>query len=418
RAAGDRPVSGPDAEHAAGDPTGDPAYRLAEATVNETAGIRVHGTIRTRVRGSLRELAGARGVTPLALARDLGADAPAVEALVEAATVQESWWFRDPAQMAVVADLEAQWGAVGHLWCAGCAHGQDPYSLAIALDEVGLTRWRVLATDIDQAALARTRTAAYSGRELRGLSPAHRERFFEPDGLQWTVRPMIRRRVAVLHHNLATEPSPLGARWPVIFCRNVLMYFDAEHRSRTAQLLVDALAPGGWLFLGSAESLWRVHDDLELVRMGAGLAHRRRVRPPRAIGGSAPAVAAEPRRATAGRPDAWGDGEGVERELAALRSAGLAAFRGGDLRRAVRDLRRAAYLSASDAVDHFHLGVALERAGHPVAARRAFRGALATSDTTDRDRIDAALDEHREEHPEEPLAVGFDQLLRGKVNGR
>jgi two-component system CheB/CheR fusion protein len=144
------------------------------------------------------------------------------------------------------------------VWCAGCASGEEAYTLAIVLAEaVGrgqVTRLKIYATDVDEEALAQARAGIYEGKALEAVPGELRERYFEPkeDG-QLAVKTELRRAVIFGRHDLVSD-APIS-RVHLIACRNTLMYFNAEAQSRIYRNFHFALQPHGYLFLGKSETL-------------------------------------------------------------------------------------------------------------------------------------------------------------------
>jgi len=168
----------------------------------------------------------------------------------------ESW---DYLRSDIVPDLLAQ-RPTGPLriWSAGCATGQEAYSLAIVLAEaMGWDQFRervkIYATDVDEKALATARQASYSHRELHGLTPDLLERYFEPSEQRWSFRKDLRRTI-IFGRNDLVQDAPIS-HVDLLLCRNTLMYFTAETQARIVQRLHFALNPAGALFLGKAEML-------------------------------------------------------------------------------------------------------------------------------------------------------------------
>jgi two-component system, chemotaxis family, CheB/CheR fusion protein len=143
-------------------------------------------------------------------------------------------------------------------WSAGCASGEEAYSLAMVLAEVlgeetVLGRVKIYATDVDEEALARARGGSYSTRDLAGVPEALRTKYFEQNGTQWSFRSDLRRSVIVGRHDLVQD-APIS-RLDLLVCRNTLMYFTAETQSQILARLHYALKETGLLFLGRAEML-------------------------------------------------------------------------------------------------------------------------------------------------------------------
>ncbi|HEU0079851.1 MAG TPA: CheR family methyltransferase, partial [Longimicrobiaceae bacterium] len=150
------------------------------------------------------------------------------------------------------------------VWSAGCASGQETYTLVMLLAEaLGPERFRervkVYATDADDEALAVARQGAYEAAELDELPEGFRERYFERAGERWVFRADLRRQVIFGRHDLVQD-APIS-HLDVLVCRNVLMYFNAEVQARILARFHFALAPEGVLFLGRAEMM-RSHADL------------------------------------------------------------------------------------------------------------------------------------------------------------
>ncbi|CAN5274657.1 hypothetical protein BH20ACT5_BH20ACT5_17020 [soil metagenome] len=144
------------------------------------------------------------------------------------------------------------------VWSAGCASGEEVYSLAMLLAEaMGASefsrRVKIYATDVDADALRACRAGRYTARQLEAVSPQRRERFFERTGADWTVRAELRRAV-VCGRNDLTRDAPIS-RIDLLACRNTLMYFTAQTQEQILRRLAFGLAETGFLFVGSAELL-------------------------------------------------------------------------------------------------------------------------------------------------------------------
>src|SRR4051812_48082989 len=149
-------------------------------------------------------------------------------------------------------------GSSIRVWSAGCAAGQEAYSLAMLLTEVlGAEEFRqrvkIYATDVDEDALAQARQAVFTEREMAGLSPAQVEEYFQPEGSRFAFRKDLRRSV-IFGRNDLVQDAPIS-HVDLLLCRNTLMYFNAETQSRILSRLHFALNPEGVLFLGKAEML-------------------------------------------------------------------------------------------------------------------------------------------------------------------
>ncbi len=173
-------------------------------------------------------------------------------------------FFRDPAswrhlENVIVPELI---GRSDHdhirVWSAGCASGEEAYSLAMVFAEhLGVEQFRdrvkIYATDIDEDALAVARQAVYGERELRDVPIGHRDKYFDVQGNRFSFRKDLRRSV-IFGRNDLIQDAPIS-RIDLLACRNTLMYFNSETQGKIANRLAFALRPGGVLFLGKAEML-------------------------------------------------------------------------------------------------------------------------------------------------------------------
>ena len=196
--------------------------------------------------------------------------APAAEALtvevVEAMTTNESLFFRDKTPFdqfrntIIPALLEARAGKPRiRIWCAAASTGQEPYTLAICLKEMGqaLRGWRVdiLATDLSTEVLEKAKSGVYSQFEVqRGLPVQMLIKYFSQAGEMWQIAPEIRGMVKFQPFNLLDDFSSLG-RFDIVFCRNVLIYFDQDTKIDVLSRLGGAMEPDGYLALGGAETV-------------------------------------------------------------------------------------------------------------------------------------------------------------------
>lgn len=245
------------------------------------------------------------GTTPLLLALQerLGPspDAVAVERYIERlragsdelrrilplVTVGKTSFFRDERQFSAFESLLPELaqrarveGRPLSIWSAGCATGEEPYSIAMALSKQGLQREEVevLATDVNSEAVARAMAGRFTPDRMADVPEPLRSLYFEVQGGEWVARPSLRNMVGALRvHNLHGPqiPLPAAGAWDVIFCRNVLIYFDLEAARAVLQRFFNGLRPGGWLLLGYSESLFRLFEEFELVQVGESFLYRK-----------------------------------------------------------------------------------------------------------------------------------------------
>lgn len=164
-------------------------------------------------------------------------------------------------------------------WSAGCATGEEPYSLAITmLDVLGEPLPRpveIYATDISMQALAKAQLGQYRGRTLTNVSPDQLRRRFEAERDWYTVAPDVRTLVRFEQHNLHAALPAWARNLDIISCQNVTIYFSVEVCRALMQRFYDVLAPGGYLFLGYSETLWRIFDRFETVEVAGAFVYRK-----------------------------------------------------------------------------------------------------------------------------------------------
>jgi chemotaxis protein methyltransferase CheR len=205
--------------------------------------------------------------------RDPG-EAALKEAVVEAMTTNESCFFRDklPFEHFTRLMLPELLGRRARtrrirIWCAAASTGQEPYSLAMCLKEFGprLDGWKVeiVGTDISGEVLERARSGRYTQFEVqRGLPIQMLLKYFTQDGDRWTISPELRSMVEWRRSNLLDSFAGLGA-FDIVFCRNVLIYFDQPTKADVLKRLARSLAPDGYLVLGASETVVGLTDAFQ-----------------------------------------------------------------------------------------------------------------------------------------------------------
>ena len=205
-----------------------------------------------------------------------------VKEIVEAMTTNESFFFRDikpfeqfnnfvlPALLKARADKK-----LIRIWSAACSSGQEPYTLAMQLAEqqVKLAGWRVeiLATDLSTEILEKAEAGLYSQFEVqRGLPIQYLVKYFKQQGDRWQIDAGLRGRVRFRTFNLLEDPTSLGT-FDVIFCRNVLIYFDQATKGTVLGRMHRILAPDGFLYLGGAETVLGISDKFQAAPDNRGI---------------------------------------------------------------------------------------------------------------------------------------------------
>jgi chemotaxis protein methyltransferase CheR len=187
-------------------------------------------------------------------------------------TTHESSFFRDGKPFDHLARMlprllgERTPGMPLRIWSAACSTGQEPYSIAILVAEAlgGRidSRVEILATDISADVLQKARQGVFTQFEVqRGLPIRSLVKYFRQDGTRWRISPEIAALVRFEERNLLNDLSTVG-RFHTIFCRNVLIYFNAETKTRVLEALALRLSPDGVLYLGGAETVLGLTDKL------------------------------------------------------------------------------------------------------------------------------------------------------------
>jgi chemotaxis protein methyltransferase CheR len=185
--------------------------------------------------------------------------------LLNAISTNTTHFFRESRHFDVLTGLLQQWEAEGQsrfrIWCAAASTGEEPYTIAMTLREAipAVSDVKLLATDISTKVLARAREGVYSAKSVEAVPRELRLRHFvkegRGEGAAFRVTPELRRIVKFGRINLAKPPFPLRGPLDVIFCRNVMIYFDNKVRAGLLNDMARLLRPGGVLFVGHAESL-------------------------------------------------------------------------------------------------------------------------------------------------------------------
>ncbi len=197
-----------------------------------------------------------------------------LNAITEAMTTNESFFFRDGQPFTMFEKeilprlLEARATTKTiRIWCAAASTGQEPYSIAMILKEAGaqLAGWRIeiLGTDISNEVLEKAKVGIYSQFEVqRGLPIQMLMKYFKEVNDMWQIDPSIRAMAKFREFNLLDDISKLG-HFDVVFCRNVLIYFDQATKATVLAKISEILAPDGCIFMGAAETVLGISDCLK-----------------------------------------------------------------------------------------------------------------------------------------------------------
>jgi chemotaxis protein methyltransferase CheR len=243
-------------------------YEYLQKLLKDRSGLILSADKRYLVESRLIPLArraGVAGISELVQKMKSGAE-PLIVNVVEAMTTNETFFFRDKvpfdhfSQTIMPTLLEARKARRAiRIWCAACSTGQEPYSLAMMMKEMGATLagWRteIIATDLSQEVLEKSRAGIFSQFEVqRGLPIQMLVKYFTQVNELWQISAEIRGMVQFKQLNLLQDFSHLGV-FDVIFCRNVLIYFDLEAKIGVLDRLARVIEPDGFLTLGAAETV-------------------------------------------------------------------------------------------------------------------------------------------------------------------
>ena len=197
--------------------------------------------------------------------------------LLDAISTNVTSFFRESAHFDFLKELVLQWAAKGQrkfrFWSAASSTGEEPYSLAITLQEaLGRKEFdiKILATDISTRVLEHCRTGEYSADRVQTVPPVLRDRYFDlvrgQQEVVYVVKPVLRQMISFSRINLSTPPFPMKGPFDVVFCRNVMIYFDNTVRSNLLNDIYRLLRPAGYLMVGHAESLTGMMSTFKTIR--------------------------------------------------------------------------------------------------------------------------------------------------------
>lgn len=204
---------------------------------------------------------------------------------IDAMTTNETSWFRDnypyeALKSVIVPTLLKQGKRLIRIWSSAASSGQEPYSIAIVLDELQRQQLankfevEILATDISPTMLNDARQGIFDSISIaRGLSPERKQRYFSNTDGFWQIKEELKKKIAFKEANLLSSFNMHG-KFDVIFCRNVLIYFSVPIKQDIINRMAQCLNPGGYLFLGGTESAINYTDRFESIRHLNGIVYR------------------------------------------------------------------------------------------------------------------------------------------------
>lgn len=212
--------------------------------------------------------------------------------LLNLVTVTETCFFRDAAQFRIlrehiiptlIAERSARADASKtiRIWSAGCSSGEEAYSIAITLVEMGVYAacpdWtiEIIGTDLNTKALEKARRGVYTARAVRNVEGRLLDGHFVRDGKTFALSETVKKRVKFEFGNLTQTPMPTTGPQDVVFCKNVAIYFRADVMRKLIRGLHDTLSPDGYLLLGHAETLWQMSEGFTLVEHDRAFCYRK-----------------------------------------------------------------------------------------------------------------------------------------------
>lgn len=246
------------------------AFRYIQATFQRESGIHLADSKQPLVASRLRkrlDALGLPGFDDYCAFVDTPEGDDERRLLVDLLTTNETYFFREPIHFHHLANQvlpalrapAASPNSRARVWCAAASSGEEPYSIAMTLDSrLGPMNWDLVATDLSRRVLTQAERGLYAISRLDNMPREFLQRYClrgtgEYAGMLRVV-PALREKVHFAEHNLLNRPNGLG-QFDVIFMRNVLIYFDSEAKKRIVRQALDALRPGGWLYVGRSESL-------------------------------------------------------------------------------------------------------------------------------------------------------------------
>lgn len=258
------------------------------ALVNRHTGMTFGANKRYYIERRIADRMAAVGAADINAYLAIAASGAEAERLINAFTVNETYFYREEHQLAALSNTilaeivrSRRPGDLVRIWSMPCSTGEEAYSIAIWLLEnwrlVDAYRIEIVGSDIDTAVLQKARAARFNERSLARLPAATREAYFEP------ARRHKRKLITDLCESVlfskcnVVDPVSVAAqgRFDVVFCRNLLIYFDETSRLRAAENLFAVLNPGGYLCLGHSESMARINDKFSLVRLDDAIVYRK-----------------------------------------------------------------------------------------------------------------------------------------------
>lgn len=208
-----------------------------------------------------------------------------MSSLLDSLMISETSFFRNQPQFelfrqSILPEIAARKSRIAtrsiRVWSAGCSTGQEPYSVVMTmleeLPDADTWSLRAFASDLSFTALDRAQSGRYRPEQLKGVSEKYLQKYFAKENVNYLINERVKRHVIFDYHNLKNDNGLRGL--DVIFCRNVMIYFDTEEQRRLVERFATCLTPGGYLFIGHAESLQGLSKRFTMIHANKGIAYR------------------------------------------------------------------------------------------------------------------------------------------------
>ncbi|MEK6301098.1 MAG: CheR family methyltransferase [Acidobacteriota bacterium] len=267
----------------------DSEFRLFKDLIYSECGVSIGTEKRTflesRLRRRMEELGIRSGYEYYCLVKHSQARSHELPSLLDTLMICETSFFRNQPQFdllkqvvlpEIIEKKERAGTRLIRVWSAGCSTGQEPYSAVIAMLEAisDAESWtlRVFASDLSFTALERAQCGNYREDQLKGIEPGCVAKYFRQENGHYVINDAVKRRVIFDYHNLKHDNGLRGL--DMVFCRNVMIYFDSDEQRRLVTRFGNCLVPGGYLFLGHAESLQGLSGRFSMVHRNKGIAYK------------------------------------------------------------------------------------------------------------------------------------------------